>query len=177
MFTLPPERAQRVAEVALWPKPLWMPLRGRLLLRDVKLETSYGRHTSAQPGGPCRRIRQGLPADGLLVQPGLRVYRRGHGGHAAEGGQPQAEDCPHPGQRLDGQRPGLSQQGTRGGGQKATQAVDRGRPALGEHLRLLDRGHRSVLHHPSAPGRGRGAEHKLTQHRGRPALSGTGQAQ
>ena len=41
-FTLPPERAQRVAEVALWPKPLWWTLKSRLLLRDAHLQTNMG---------------------------------------------------------------------------------------------------------------------------------------
>ena len=42
LFTLPPERAQRLAEVALWPKPLWLPLRPQLLRKDRHLETSMG---------------------------------------------------------------------------------------------------------------------------------------
>ncbi len=62
IFTLPPERAQRLADAALWPKPLWMPLRSRLLLRDVKLETSMGGIPLPNPVGlaagydkDCRR--------------------------------------------------------------------------------------------------------------------------
>ena len=42
IFTLPPERAHRLADVALWPKPLWSPLRPRLLLRDGRLHTDMG---------------------------------------------------------------------------------------------------------------------------------------
>ena len=42
MFKLPPERAQGVAHLALWPKPLWSLLRSRLLFRDVRLQTNMG---------------------------------------------------------------------------------------------------------------------------------------
>ena len=42
LFTLPPERAQRLAEFALWPKPLWLPVRPVMLRKDRHLETSIG---------------------------------------------------------------------------------------------------------------------------------------
>ena len=42
LFSLPPERAQRLAEFALWPKPLWLPVRPSLLRKDRHLETIMG---------------------------------------------------------------------------------------------------------------------------------------
>ena len=42
LFRLPPEGAQRLAEVALWPKPLWQLLRPFFLRRDVHLQTTMG---------------------------------------------------------------------------------------------------------------------------------------
>ena len=51
IFTLPPEKAQRVADAALWPKPLWIPVRSRLRLKDVHLQANMGGITLPNPVG------------------------------------------------------------------------------------------------------------------------------
>ena len=75
LFRLPPEEAQRAADIALSWEGLWAALASSLKVNDARLESRMVRIETAEPRRLGGGLRQGLPSPAVASRSRLRIRR------------------------------------------------------------------------------------------------------